>query len=343
MKRGLKWGGAFLGFGLCVVLGFLLLGGLQAKRALVKKNPPPGKIAVIGGGKWHYQLLGKGPITVVMEAGQSESLLTWSKVVPGLARHTRVFIYDRAGLGWSAPGPSPRTADHILIELNQLLRHANIAPPYILVGHSMGGLYMKMFAAASPENVKGLVLIDSAHEQQFQRFPPEQMRAIEKYKSQSIGQFRLLKVMAGLGLLAMDLEKIPTDPRLPPEARIQYKTILAKDPEMFATMINEFQAQDASFKQVRDMNIKALKIPLTVIRHGKKDPIVPAKGMKPGIEDRTERDWQAMQSELAALSENSRLIIAFQSGHYIQLDEPQLVIDAILEMVNRCENDNGLY
>lgn len=335
MKKLLKWGVLVLGLGLGGMLIFLLLGGNQAKRELARTITMPGKIAAIAGGKWHYRVLGEGPITIVMEAGQNETSLTWSKVAPVVARHARVFIYDRAGLGWSTPSPNPRTADHILSELNQLLDQAGIAPPYILVGHSMGGFYMKLFADAHPQHVKGLVLVDSAHEQQFQRFSPEQMQAIEKYKRQFIGQFKTLQVMADLGLLAMNLDAIPADPRLPQDAVIQYKAVLAKGPEMFAAMIGEFQAQDASFQQASDRDIRELKIPLAVIRHGKKDPIVPADEMDAKTLDHTEQVWQAMQSELAGLSANSRLLIASQSGHYVQLDEPELVIDTILKILEQ--------
>jgi pimeloyl-ACP methyl ester carboxylesterase len=152
--------------------------GAVAKGRLADEYPAPGKLAHLGDRVIHYQLIGAGNITVVMEAGQNEFSLTWCRVAPEIARHARVFVYDRPGLGWSEPSPEPRTATVIIDELHRLLVAERIPGPYLLVGHSMGGLYMKAFAARYPENVRGVVFIDAAHELQWELFPEEQRRAI---------------------------------------------------------------------------------------------------------------------------------------------------------------------
>jgi len=107
----------------------------------------------------HQSGSGNGP-TIVLEAGLMSTVLSWSGIEHELARSFRVVSYDRAGLGWSDLGPMPRTADRIVSELHVLLERAEIPPPYLLAGHSFGGLTVPLFAARYPEEVAGVVLVD---------------------------------------------------------------------------------------------------------------------------------------------------------------------------------------
>jgi pimeloyl-ACP methyl ester carboxylesterase len=126
--------------------------------------PAPGKIVDISGTKLHINCLGTGSPVVILESGLPGVSLDWVLVQPEVAKVTRVCSYDRAGFGWSGPGKQPRTADQIADELAALLLTAAVPPPYVLVGHSAGGIYVRRFTRKHPDQVIGMVLVDSTHE-----------------------------------------------------------------------------------------------------------------------------------------------------------------------------------
>jgi pimeloyl-ACP methyl ester carboxylesterase len=138
-----------------------------------------------GGYRMHIYCQGAraaGSPTVVLEAAHAEPGLTWASVQPEVAKFTRVVSYDRAGQGWSEPSPKLRTADNIVDELHTLLAWTGIEPPYVLVGHSTGGMYVRLYAHEHPDEVVGMVLVGAAHEEQFARMPG----AIAKKQATSI-------------------------------------------------------------------------------------------------------------------------------------------------------------
>ena len=125
-------------------------------------NPPPGEIYIVNGHKMHMYCTGSGTPTIVLEAGLGDDAIVWGGVQPVLSKTTRVCAYDRTGLGWSDPLPPPRDADHIAADLHGLLREAKITGPVVLMGHSMGGIYLRDYASRYPENVAGIVFVDSS-------------------------------------------------------------------------------------------------------------------------------------------------------------------------------------
>ncbi len=149
------------------VAGLTLLGAVlgvvyQAlgTRRDARVYPPPGRLVDVGSHRLHLLELGRGSPTILLEAGLMSTVLSWTDLQRCLAGSFRVVSYDRAGLGWSDLGPMPRTADRIVGELHSLLERAGISPPYVLVGHSFGGLTMPLFAARFPDEVAGMVLVD---------------------------------------------------------------------------------------------------------------------------------------------------------------------------------------
>jgi pimeloyl-ACP methyl ester carboxylesterase len=149
------------------VIGLLLLGvvtgTIYQKLGLLrdsKIHPPPGRLIDIGTHRLHVLEKGQGSPAIVLEAGLMSTVLSWSEIQRTLAQSYRVVSYDRAGLGWSDLGPMPRTAERMVAELHTLLERAAIAPPYVLVGHSFGGLTMPLFAARYPQETAGVVLVD---------------------------------------------------------------------------------------------------------------------------------------------------------------------------------------
>jgi pimeloyl-ACP methyl ester carboxylesterase len=143
---------------LCALLGIIYQ--TFGTRRDNKIYPHPGRLVDLGTHRLHVLESGTGSPTIVLEAGLMSTVLSWSGLQRELARRYRVVSYDRAGLGWSDLGPMPRTADRIVDELHAMLERAAIPPPYVLVGHSFGGLTMPLFAARFPEEVAGMVLVD---------------------------------------------------------------------------------------------------------------------------------------------------------------------------------------
>ena len=135
---------------------------------------PPGRVYDVGGHRLHLLVAGSGDPPVVLEAGGLGWSLDWYPVIERLSQDTTVCAYDRAGYGWSEPGPSPRTSERIAAELHDLLTVARIRPPYLLVGASFGGHTVRLFAHHHPEEVCGVVLIDARHEELDARMPPNE-------------------------------------------------------------------------------------------------------------------------------------------------------------------------
>ena len=133
-------------------------------------DPIPGQLVDIGGYRLHINCTGHGTPTVILDAGLGDSYLSWRKVQPEIAKFARVCSYDRAGLGYSNSSPRPRATRVIAEELHPLLQHAG-SPPLILVGHSMAGFDVRLYASLYRSEVAGLVLVDASHPEQKKRFP----------------------------------------------------------------------------------------------------------------------------------------------------------------------------
>src|SRR3984885_6191148 len=135
-------------------------------------NPSTGHLINVGGLKMHMDCTGQGSPTVILESGLGDSYVSWRKVQPQMEKFTRVCSYDRAGLGFSGTSSRPRTSQVIAEELHALLRAADVAPPYVLVGHSMGGFDVRLFASLYRGEVAGMMLVDASHPEQQERLPP---------------------------------------------------------------------------------------------------------------------------------------------------------------------------
>jgi pimeloyl-ACP methyl ester carboxylesterase len=145
----------------------------KAEAADAQAYPPPGQMVDIGGYRLHIHCTGTGSPTVVIEAGWGDFSPSWTGVQQEAAKTTQVCTYDRAGSGWSDPGPLPRNALQYAKELHSLLHNANLPGPYVLAGHSMGGIPVRVFTNLYPSEVAGVVLIDSMVPGQFTAQPPE--------------------------------------------------------------------------------------------------------------------------------------------------------------------------
>jgi pimeloyl-ACP methyl ester carboxylesterase len=139
-----------------------------------QKYPAPGQIVDIGGYRLHIYCMGEnqdGSPTVLLEQGAGGITAAWVRMLPEIAKVTRVCAYDRAGMGWSDASSEPRDAEHIATELHSLLHNAGVPGPYVLVGWSFGGLYVREYRGQYPEEVSGMVLLDSSHPDQWTSTP----------------------------------------------------------------------------------------------------------------------------------------------------------------------------
>lgn len=274
-----------------------------------QKYPPPGELVDIGGYRLHIHCSGpegaSGP-TVVMDAGIGECSLGWGLVQPEIARFVRVCTYDRAGLGWSDPAPTPRTSQQIVSELHTLLTNAGIKPPYVLVGHSFGGLNARLYTNQFPEEVAGIVLVDSTHEDNPFR-PTLLIRA---------GLFT-----APLGIPRLFSQNfVSENPIFAGNSKYpsSYRAI-ATSTKYLNTVRREYAAADESWSQGRSSKKSLEDRPLVVLfaRFNHEAYLV----------------FEKLQMELAQRSTEGKLIIVENSGHHIQHDQPEVVIDAVREVV----------
>lgn len=319
------------GLGLLLALaGGLWLAGRWAKIKLANQYPPPGQLIDVGGYKLHLACRGQGSPTVLLEAGLNDFSVQWALVQPVVAQFTRVCAYDRAGLGWSEPSPHPRTSATMIDELHTLLRKAGESAPYVLVGHSFGGITMRGFAQQYPEQVAGLLLVDAAHEAQRARIP-----ALDTAFTQLRQQFQMLARLNTFGLLALAPTQIP-DRGLPAAALAQYRARLAASP-YFDAALAESSAFYISMADIATTEPTSLgDLPLIVLSRGLAGPL---PGITAADNAEMEHTWRTLQAELAALSTHSQQQVAASSGHEIHLQQPDLVVAAIRQLVQRQEND----
>ena len=320
---------------LLIPAGLLALGAAYQSAAAANARrtlPPPGQLVDLGGYRLHLNCTGRaapGQSTVILEGGLGASALVWTLVQPGLAAHTRVCSYDRAGMGWSDASPQARTAAPLMAELHALLAQAGEAPPYVLVGHAYGGVLGRVFAARYPDEVAGLVLVDARHEDFFERMPAAYLQADQD----NLRRARWLRLSTPFGLtrLAGQLGQLGAFERLyaplPEQAARAAWELGVYSPPHWAATVAEREASPESYALVRTTALPAhLPIIVLTAEHG-------SEAWQTGTPDTAaEAIWLDLQAQLAALSDNSQWLTVAGSGHYIYFDQPAAVVDAALSL-----------
>lgn len=279
---------------------------------------PPGQIVDVKGPKMHINCTGEGSPTVILESGLGGGSLDWSLVQPEVAKFGRVCSYDRAGIVWSAASDRRRDAIQITSELHDLLDAANISPPYVMVGHSIGGVYVQLFAARYPDEVAGVVLVDSSHGDQLAT-----VAGIPSFVPY------LFKAAAPVGIARL-VNAMEDFPNLSREAKAERAGLYSHTQTVFA-IANEMAAVSESLAQLRSSPMQL----------GDKPLIVLSRGLSDGASPQTEAAWRSLQNELVMCSSNGKHVIAEKSGHYIHFSEPDVVINAIRDVV-RVVSDKAL-
>ncbi len=312
---------------LALVVGF---GYERVQRAAAPRVfPPPGELVDVGGHRLHLDCEGAGSPTVLLEAGQDvRGSLSWFPVKSDLARLTRVCAYDRAGIQWSERGPNPRTSPTIAKELSTLLQAAEESGPYVLVGHSMGGIHIRNFADLDRSAVVGLVFVDSSHPDQLKRLPaevvggpPAPLRAVVKFLN-GVGLFRFVSLGAATAM---------------PDS---VDAILARfRPSSNVGSWAEFEAASPSLASARDSPGFG-DVPLVVLTAGAKPSYASQE-----LFERVHTVMVELHEELAQLSIEGVHRVVPDATHYIHEDQPGTVIEAVTEVVelarSRAEREPG--
>ena len=275
----------------------------------VEIGHPPGAFISLETNKIHLHCVGKGSPIIVFDSGVGGSHMDWVNVQSRAGEFTQACSYDRSGYGWSEMGIKPRTSKRIVSELTKILKIAKKEPPYILVGHSFGGLNMQLFARTNPKDVIGLVLIDSIHTEQYKRFEDAGIEI------PTVNTTRFL-----LGSKDQVTEGIPEE----------YKDIayeLVRSDEAVSSMFNELRNMHVSTQEIATAE-KMPDIPITVIIHGKQvwdNPMF--KNM--------EEIWYELQIQLSKSTSKGKLLTADSSGHHIHLEQPELILSEIKSILEK--------
>ncbi len=288
----------------------------------------PGKLVDIGTAKLHINCTGNGGPTVILDAGAGGWSIHLSSVQTEIAKTNRVCSYDRAGFGWSSAGVLPRTAKQAAVDLGKLLNNSGERGPFVLVGTSFGGYIARVYRDLFPENVAGIGLIDSGHEDQWKKLPATAQMlqfGIKSFKDifrkLETGEFKKEQFKSHI---SNDLLPIYQD------AMTRKKTQSA--------FLSELESIDKSAEQLGKTG-KIGNLPLMVLSAGNSFAafIPPTKENKVLLEN-LNKGWMEMQHDLASLSTNSEHLISSNGIHSIATDKPKLVAGSVNLLIAMIES-----
>ncbi len=272
--------------------------------------------------------------TVIMDGGFACNSLDWSLVQPKLAPFVRTITYDRAGYAWSDPSPLARTSFNIVHELRTMLHNAHIFGPYILVGHSFGGCNMQMYAALYPDEVAGLILVDSIHEDQVHVLNPP-----APHYFQLLTGFFYLGILRALAqfpavcdFMKKQISKLPDHIQ-----EIYYAQSMTN--KYIDTLRAEAFFGPENCRQLKEKASSLVTVPLIVISSGK--PFFNDSRIEhfytPEQIAHVNVQWPILQSHLVKKSKKSSHVIAHHSGHLIPMEQPEVIVDAVLDMIEQLQ------
>lgn len=326
-----------IGFCFFCLIAFLLFSGISyqflGSKLDEKKYPPPGQMIDVGGYKMHLHCSGKRGPNVILDSGLGMDSTQWLLVQEKIAKFAHVCSYDRAGYRWSEASPYPRTSANIVRELHTLLANAKISPPYILVGHSFGGANVQLYAKTYPNEVAGLVLVDSANDKIFDYMPKEPHKNLmEKCLSNRLvaviaSYFGVQRFVIHLPIFAKYINMFPDYAK---------ETILANQSstQQIKTKIEEEDHLKESMEQVKNANPYFKDLPLTVIAAGRSYHQNAKNEQWREYYQQLYEVWRYLQQDLAKRSTKGKLVIAENSDHMIPWHQPEIIAQAVQSMVD---------
>jgi len=307
------------GLAAVVVLALVIAVGREqwARHRDAQKYPPPGRMVTFDGKKSHLNCTGTGSPTVILESELGvKGSLEWKHVQPEVAADTRVCSYDRAGILWSQAREEPRDANRIADELHGLLEAASVPPPYVLVGHSLGGLLIRVYDHRFPREAAGFVFVDASHPEQFERYPAPVRKLLARVREHRRSRL-LTRIFAWTGLWRAFTHRPPG-----PVRAYLWRSM----PDGY---FGELTARDAMSRQAATTGTLGDR-PLVVLTAG----VVPRyPGVPDKVTNQTYATWLQLQDELAALSTQSLHRIVKGATHQIPEQAPDAVGGAVREVV----------
>ena len=290
-------------------------------------------VRIDGARRMNLYCTGHGSPTVVLDAGLGDGTKAWGLVQPVIARRTRTCSYDRAGLGFSDPSPRPGTSANAVDDLHRLLAAAGIEPPYVLVGHSLGGMNVKLYAELYPAEVAGMVLVDPSHEDlgtriwkldpayqaQYAPFIASLQPCLEATADQLVEGAPLAATCVGCAGPRYSQAINATEARLGREPGRRRAWISEQENIWFASA----DQLRAAYRNLGD-------IPLIVLT---KEPSAPVPGETRALRNAKNRLWIDLHDAIAHMSSRGTRWTVPDTGHYIQLDQPGTVDQAIVDVL----------
>jgi pimeloyl-ACP methyl ester carboxylesterase len=329
-----KWT-KIIGLGLIGTLAVLLLLGVTYQTVSTKideaKYPPIGQMVDVGGYQLHLLDQGTGGPTVVFDSGAGCTSLDWSLIQPELAKSTRTVAYDRAGYAWSDESPLERTSENIAQELHTLLHNAEIPGPYVLVGHSFGGCTIRLFADMYPDEVVGLVFVDASHEDILEKIDIPLMNENLLYFISHTGILRALT----------HTEQYTKSVAMFPQS-VQDQTLAhGRASKLHRVAIKEGAALEKSMAQLKRTGAKQSQLPWTVISAAKPTSTEGTPFPQEKF-DTMHKEFLKLQADLVTKSTRGKQIFA-DSDHMITRNQPQVVVDAVLEQLEEIRSLQQLH
>jgi len=336
----LRWLGRVALGGVILLLGLAVIGAIyqgiaSARDAQLYK--PVDQMVDVNSVQMRLDCRGTGSPTVILEAGAGGSSSSWIRIQNDVAGFTRVCSYDRPGYGWSDPVYEALSPEQVAEMLHTLLENGGENPPYLMVGHSFGGIYIRAFTAGYPDEVVGMVLVDSSHENQSQQTPPEIAESLEftMLNTAQSANLRFCQIAAPIGLLrALNLldasvSLMVTEAEKGAALAESYRSGLCSAVAREAEMTIAYSGQPGKLGDMplivlsQKMDAQKLFAQFPPVS----EPQLTLEMMQPVVDSYNEN-----QEELASLSTREKRIIIEETGHNIQIDRPQVVIDAIREV-----------
>jgi pimeloyl-ACP methyl ester carboxylesterase len=327
-----------VGIGLAGLVVVLPLAGVIYQFVTTKideyRYPARGEMVDVGDYSLHLYCTGEGGApTVVMDSGLGGTVLDWQLVQPEVAKFMRVCTYDRAGMGWSDPGAQPRTSQQIVKELHTLLGNARVQGPYVLVGHSFGGTNMQVYDNQYSDEVAGIVLVDSALEDE------EAVTLTRSLQPSPV----LLKILATIGVTRLPYTLGGEAPgQTSPDLLDEQAAISSHRKDAFA-VADETSSLEESFDENRAAPMSLGDKPLIVLTAGPlPSEVLTSHDLSQEQAHQMDELHSESQIDLTLRSQNAKQVIVEDSGHYIHVEHPDLVKDAIRQVVEAARNSNSV-
>lgn len=331
--KALKWLLILVSIIALIIGGALIFTSVRnssASKRWLASPEPPGVMIDVEGKRLYAVVMGSGSPAVIIEPALGSSSPEWRYIQEALAKQTTVLCYDRAGYGWSDPGAVPRTGAQVVKELRILLEKTGLKPPYILLGHEQGALYLEHFTRAYPREVAGAVMVDPVSAG-YDRFKKELDPAVYSNLIDKRPSLKAASFLAGKGLVRA-FKAVPFV-NLPPEL----KALVVENyslPKTYEAMLDEYRFRNEDIARLPSTGAFPTA-PLTVLHHSPERYLEELHFYTLSRDEalKIESIWSGMHRGVASLSPRGRMIVMKKGLHSPHLEEPDTIVRAVSEML----------